>query len=65
MQRIVHPWKMPRHTLKDLLQSLNCTFQSTVGESVPLVEVKIALIRKETVPNLRGNVFDVIAGDQG
>ena len=53
---------MPRHTLKDLLQCLNCTFQSTVGESVPLVEVKIAFIRKETVAGLRGDVLDVIAG---
>ena len=61
--KISHPWKVPGHTLEDLLCPLDRTFQSTVGERVFLVEVKIAFVSKETVPSHRGDVLDVICGD--
>ena len=50
---ISYLWKMPWDTVEFLLRFLDCAFQSTVGEGVALVEVKIAFISKEAVSSLR------------
>ena len=63
MDRISYPWKVPWNTAKNCLRFLNRAFQSTVGESVALVEVKIAFIGKEALSIRRWYVFDVVGGD--
>ena len=54
---------MPRNTLEHLLRLLDRTLKPAVGEGVPLIEVKVALIGKEAVPGIRVDVLDVAGVD--
>ena len=57
-----YPGKIPRDTFVDLLSMLDLALQSTVGERVARVELKVAFIGEEATSSLWGDFPDFLGG---